>query len=889
MSSGSLAIIRMALALGVLVAIVSVPVVAAVVNFPDPGLEAVIRAEVWRPTGDIYNSDLFGLASLDASSQNITNLEGIQHCVDLTWLALEDNQIADTSKLSSLTKLTVLDLSDNQIVGITALKDLTDLTWLALEDNQIADITTLSCLTKLTMLGLCDNQIVDITALKDLTNLTWLCLHGNQIADITTLENLTNLTTLCLHGNQIADISPLVNNSGLGSGDTLDLCNNYLDLTPGSPDMMDIQALQGRGVNVDYDPQNLIAPSAVEITLGHFTPDSVPVGVQSTVILSGTGFTEGMEFEVTYDGINVIDAHFLDSGQYWITIAVSEDISPGHYSLTLTATGDAKQAAAAPLHVSDKDCADAAAAWEAAKKRWEEKKTECEPLKQRVTTLEADKKAAEQDLEGKEAALKDAKDAFAAARDVANEARGKLEQLIRDAIHAPEEVSIDPDLRPEPKLTNWLVIGGVPIYFSGSDTSVQILLWFLEAYRAQWTSLQDGCSAADDEVTTKEMVRDSAGIAVTLAKAKLAANQQQLTPALQARDACVQQEKALKDEMDELAARYGACTKRLTEQTNTSIAIEAAKKKLNEATADIAAAERTIASIRKECGDPCECAKAQARLEAAEVLLGQAKKSAARADEAVERAEKEHKTGCMKNAMEYLEEAAPDIQDAQDKVVEAAIAETVEAATVAIVNWKAAQEADARREASEASEWDKLFRGHTTMLDVPLELNSDQITNGLYWYLRADMRNLLPSAAGGCDDALCQRAVFEFLRERKGVQSLMSVALAAAAGPFLAALHPEFTAGMRVFAVLRTVLTAYLAIPGSVATIMRGPVTLTVGGMEVTCEVTVGLVYNENTGIVRGFIRCECGDGTVVVLFITYRATSDGSAEKGTVQIERVS
>jgi len=170
MSSGSLAVTGIALALGVLVAIASIPVVAAVVNFPDPGLEAVIRAEVWRPTGDIYNSDLFGLTSLDASSQNITNLEGIQHCVDLTWLALEDNQIVDISKLSGLTKLTVL--------------------------------------------GLCDNQI--------------------------------------------ADISPLVNNSGLGAGDSVDLRHNCLDLTPGSPDMMNIHALEGRGVQVDYRPQLVV-------------------------------------------------------------------------------------------------------------------------------------------------------------------------------------------------------------------------------------------------------------------------------------------------------------------------------------------------------------------------------------------------------------------------------------------------------------------------------------------------------------------------------------------------------------------------------------------------------------------------------------------------------
>jgi len=42
----------------------------------------------------------------------------------------------------------------------------------------------------------------------------------------------------------------------LGSGDSVDIHYNYLDLTLGSPDMLDIEALQGRGVNVDFDPQN---------------------------------------------------------------------------------------------------------------------------------------------------------------------------------------------------------------------------------------------------------------------------------------------------------------------------------------------------------------------------------------------------------------------------------------------------------------------------------------------------------------------------------------------------------------------------------------------------------------------------------------------------------
>jgi len=71
MGGGSLAAIGMALALGVLVAMVSVPASAVVVNFPDPGLEAAIRDAIGKPTGDIHDSDLVELTWLGASSRSI--------------------------------------------------------------------------------------------------------------------------------------------------------------------------------------------------------------------------------------------------------------------------------------------------------------------------------------------------------------------------------------------------------------------------------------------------------------------------------------------------------------------------------------------------------------------------------------------------------------------------------------------------------------------------------------------------------------------------------------------------------------------------------------------------------------------------------------------------
>ena len=80
-----------------------------------------------------------------------------------------------------------------------------------------------------------------------------LRLEENEISDITLIENLTSLNVLELDRNQISDISPLVENSGLGTGDTIGLSDNNLDLSEGSEDMENIKNLEGRGVEVNYD------------------------------------------------------------------------------------------------------------------------------------------------------------------------------------------------------------------------------------------------------------------------------------------------------------------------------------------------------------------------------------------------------------------------------------------------------------------------------------------------------------------------------------------------------------------------------------------------------------------------------------------------------------
>jgi Leucine-rich repeat (LRR) protein len=180
---------------------------ALAVTFPDPNLEAAIRAAIDKPTGDIYPSDLEALTALNASGKGIADLTGLEYCTNLLNLDLGGN----------------LYISDISVLG-----DLTNLQTLDLHANQISDVSALTGLTNLWNLGLGSNQISDISALADLTNMKYLGLDSNQISDI----------------------SPLVANVGIGGGDEI-----YLQGNPLSADSRDIYIpqLQARGVTVFYD------------------------------------------------------------------------------------------------------------------------------------------------------------------------------------------------------------------------------------------------------------------------------------------------------------------------------------------------------------------------------------------------------------------------------------------------------------------------------------------------------------------------------------------------------------------------------------------------------------------------------------------------------------
>jgi Leucine-rich repeat (LRR) protein len=253
---------------------------------PLSDLTSLERLYLWENLiSDI--SPLSGITNLNElflSGNQISDISPLASLTSLTDLSLGDNQISDISPLTSLTSLEWLDFWWNQISDISPLTSLTSLRWLDLGNNQISDISHMAGLTSLTSLYLDDNDISDLTPLSGLTSLTDLLLGVNQISDISSLGGLTNLTELHLGDNQISDIEPLVSNTGLASGDTVDLRGNPLSTISLSTY---IPALQARSVTVYWD-----VPNQSPIPPGNESPAPGATGVSLTPKLQSSAFSD---------------------------------------------------------------------------------------------------------------------------------------------------------------------------------------------------------------------------------------------------------------------------------------------------------------------------------------------------------------------------------------------------------------------------------------------------------------------------------------------------------------------------------------------------------------------------------------------------------------------
>ena len=111
----------------------------------NPVVEAAIRKELKKPTGELTKADLEKVTKLDLSCLNFSKLinkkltevaQGLEKLTELERLHLETNQLTDVNGLEKLTQLTELDLGYNRLTVVPkGLEKLTQLTWLSLQGN----------------------------------------------------------------------------------------------------------------------------------------------------------------------------------------------------------------------------------------------------------------------------------------------------------------------------------------------------------------------------------------------------------------------------------------------------------------------------------------------------------------------------------------------------------------------------------------------------------------------------------------------------------------------------------------------------------------------------------------------------------------------------------
>ena len=182
-----------------------------IIDIKDINLKRAINEQLRKKDldADISKSELESLKRLNVHESNISNLDGLQYCINLISLHLDGEKISDISPISKLTKLTYLYLDGDMISDISPISNLTNLVTLYLNRNKISDISPIANLKNLVQLHLDQNQISDISPISNLTNLTKLHLTENKISDISPISNLTNLNYLHLDFNKISNIRPL--------------------------------------------------------------------------------------------------------------------------------------------------------------------------------------------------------------------------------------------------------------------------------------------------------------------------------------------------------------------------------------------------------------------------------------------------------------------------------------------------------------------------------------------------------------------------------------------------------------------------------------------------------------------------------------------------------
>ncbi|MCF7758341.1 leucine-rich repeat domain-containing protein [Paenibacillus xylanexedens] len=203
--------IKSMIALCLVFVLLPTTIISAASLIKDPVLAKVIRADLkMSAKKEIKVADLKKLKSIYAmeTKSKISNLQGLEHAVNMTDLVLPGHNVKNITPLTKLKKLEFLALDGNQITDLSPISGLKNLQTLFMDDNKIKSLTPLKNMHKLTSLLASGNQVTDLSPLQKL-KLEWVIMNGNKIQDLTPLNNHPTLEYLYVEDNLIEDIAVL--------------------------------------------------------------------------------------------------------------------------------------------------------------------------------------------------------------------------------------------------------------------------------------------------------------------------------------------------------------------------------------------------------------------------------------------------------------------------------------------------------------------------------------------------------------------------------------------------------------------------------------------------------------------------------------------------------
>jgi len=143
---------------------------------------------------------------LELNSKHLRKLSNLERLVNLRVLSVCDNEIVAIQGLERCVLLEELLMEENRITKIENVEQLHNLKKLDLGKNKIAAIENLLALTKLAQLSLEDNEVTALSGLAKLSTLLELYLGNNRVADLKealNLKPLPKLIILDLSGNPV--------------------------------------------------------------------------------------------------------------------------------------------------------------------------------------------------------------------------------------------------------------------------------------------------------------------------------------------------------------------------------------------------------------------------------------------------------------------------------------------------------------------------------------------------------------------------------------------------------------------------------------------------------------------------------------------------------------